>query len=491
METIETFIHNLSRTIRPADIIDIGLVALFLYVVISWLQHGTSRSVSRRIVVVLCLFIGGYVLAHSFELYMVDTLLRVLLIVFLLAVVVVFQSDIRRMLDRLGSWSLIRHDEGSAPSARTVNLLTEAAARMAEMKMGALIVIKGDEPWDSHIQGGIELQGKVSRPLLYSIFHDETPGHDGAVLMKGDCVTHFGAHLPLSTNLPAVSRFGGTRHAAALGLSEECDAFVIAVSEERGTISVAHEGELTELASASELRIRLNRFWDRHYGGQSAVRQSWRTQRSIRVAAVSLTLSALLWLLFAYSPDVVYRTYDVPIAFRNLPPNWALENDVPSNVQVTLSGTEQAFTLLDPASLIISFDLSEPMEGLNTLVIDDDNLQAPAKFNLYNVNPQEIHVEALRQVPVALPIQVRTTGTLPDSLELLGLRPTPDSITLLLPQQDETPPSHITTEPVDLRQITGSVQMKRSLTLPPGARLGPDQNAETTVSVEVQSRRTP
>src|SRR5919106_5454924 len=123
------------------------------------------------------------------------------------------------------------------PQSPLVDTLTEATAHMASLKTGALIAIRGREPWASQIHGGIELGGAVSAPLLYSIFNPDTPGHDGAVLIEDDRLTRFAAHLPLAEELPEVSRYGGTRHAAAVGLSQECDALVIVVSEERGTIS--------------------------------------------------------------------------------------------------------------------------------------------------------------------------------------------------------------------------------------------------------------
>src|SRR5699024_10925097 len=128
----------------------------------------------------------------------------------------------------------------------------------------ALIVLKGKEEWDRHITGGVELQGQVSLPLLFSIFDPKTAGHDGALLIENGLITKFGTHLPLSTHLHKISR-GATRHAAALGLSERCDALVIVVSEERGVISVARQGQLIELDASSDLKSHLTEFWAELY----------------------------------------------------------------------------------------------------------------------------------------------------------------------------------------------------------------------------------
>lgn len=117
-----------------------------------------------------------------------------------------------------------------------------AASKLGEMRTGALIAVKGAEPWDHHMQGGIELGGAISLPLLFSLFDHRTPGHDGALLIEGNRVTKFAVQLPLAPIPPHVIRYGGTRHAAGLGLAEVCDAFIVVVSEERGTISLAHDG---------------------------------------------------------------------------------------------------------------------------------------------------------------------------------------------------------------------------------------------------------
>src|SRR5699024_11365592 len=115
-----------------------------------------------------------------------------------------------------------------------------------------------------HIHGGIKLEGEISLPFLLSIFNPESPGHDGAVLLEDHEITRFGVHLPLSTNLNR-QLTSGTRHAAALGMSEHCDALVGVVSEERGVISVAQAGHLFEVDTGSELKNILDDFWNNHY----------------------------------------------------------------------------------------------------------------------------------------------------------------------------------------------------------------------------------
>lgn len=475
---MNTFLNDLAGIIGIADVIDVLLLGVFLYAVISWLRQSTSTSAPRRVVVVIVPFLAVYLLAYTFDLVLVEWLLRALLLVLLLALVVVFQSDLRRLVDRIGSWGFGRGRR--APAAlRTVDILAEASSKLAETHTGALIAIRGAEPWNSHVLGGIDLDGLLTRPLLYSIFAPDTPGHDGAVLLEGERVTKFAAHLPLSARPSGVNDDGGTRHAAAVGLSEECDALVIVISEERGTISLAENGELSVMSSAGALRARLDRFWLQHYAGDPAIREKWWGRRSFENGLLALSLSVMGWFLFAYSADTVQRTFQVPIAFRNLPAEWVIEGDT-IEARVVLSGSEQAFRLLDSQNLVASFDLSDPQPGQNELIITEDNLNLPSGVSLTDVNPREFTIGARRQEELELPIQLRTVGVLPDSLTLIS---DPQTVTVLVPAGSAYPPEHVLTEPIDLQGgLEGAV--RSTLVLPPGIRLPPDESAEVTVRVE-------
>lgn len=466
-------------SIRVADLVDVALLAAFFFVGITWLRRSSSGSAARRITVLGFLLGSLYLLASAFDLYLVRELLEVLFFVFLIAAVVVFQSDIRRLLDRLASWSFGRG--ATVHAASPVEILVEAVANLAESRTGALIAIKGAEPWESHVHGGIRLDGLVSRPLLYSIFHSGTPGHDGAVLMEGDRITRFAAHLPLAVQLPAASRFGGTRHSAAKGLAEECDALVIVVSEERGTISVAHEGELVEMGSAAELGERLERFWREHYGGDGDARSAWWSRRALESAGTALGLAGLCWLLFSYNPDTVYRSFNLPVAIRNLPPGWSMESDSVPDAVVTLVGSDQAFAQLDPASLAISFDLDDPKPGENELAITEENLELPSGLRLYDANPPEVSVDLERRVALELPIRVRSSTPLPDSLRLVA---NPRTVRALVPAEMRSRPEFIPTEPVDPASLPPGGTQDVRLALPPEVHLGPDQRARVDVRLE-------
>src|SRR5699024_2510125 len=337
-DILDTFIRN----IRIIDIFDIALISLFFFIVFNWLR----RSASRRLLISFAIFITLYLVARFSGMYLTERLLEFLFVIIFIGIIIAFQADMRRIIDRISSWNLFR--KSKPESANIVsNVITEAATSMAEKRIGALIAIRGWEDWSRHIHGGIRLDGEISIHLLHSIFNTKAPGHDGAVLCEGNQIKKFGVHLPLSTNLYKMSA-GGTRHTAALGLSELCDALLIVVSEERGTISIAKDGEITQLESGNDLKRQLDTFWNERYEADSTPFTHWWKDRSMRTALASVGLAFVLWLALTYPSETVYRTYALPIEYRNLESTrFSLQDSIPLKPRVTFAGPEQVFRTLD------------------------------------------------------------------------------------------------------------------------------------------------
>lgn len=468
---------------RFADLLDVLIVSVFLYLFINWLR----QSASRRLLISISIIVVFYFVSRFFELYLTELLIRGIMIVVLIASIIVFQSDIRRMVDLIGMWDIFRNSRrAQKASSRAVDVLTESVAKLAEMKTGALIAIKGREPWDRPIQGGIELGGRISQPLLYSIFSTKSPGHDGAVLLEDDRIVRFGSHLTLSTNFRELGNMG-TRHAAGLGLSEQCDALVIIVSEERGTISLARDGKMEIIRSSGLLKERLDEFWMKHYSEQKTdITQSWR-KTSIKTLLVSLLITALFWFLFAYQSDVVYRSYKVPIEWRNLQSNLEVLETEPQEARITLTGSEQAFRNFDPQALAVSLDLERLKKGINKFLIADDNLTLPRDLKLYNVEPQVVRIKAEEMTGVWVAVRVQTTGRLPGNKKLVSISANPRSILLRIPGGTGIRPDVVLTEPVNLSNITQTTTLKSRLLPPAESKLQPFQNPEVEIKITVKN----
>lgn len=168
---------------------------------------------------------------------------------------------------------------------------------MAEQKTGALIVLQGEQPLDLFLDGGITLNGKVSVPLLLSIFDTSSPGHDGAIIMEGDKIKLFGVHLPLAENLEAL-KGRGTRHRSALGIAESTDAMVIVVSEERGEISLAQGGYLETIHDEDEFSAKVFAFLRQQFLATKIAESALSPKKNLKEKGIALLLALLLWFIF-------------------------------------------------------------------------------------------------------------------------------------------------------------------------------------------------
>lgn len=469
-------------TLRISDLFDIVLISVFIYSTLLWFK----RTTSRRVVIGIFLMSAVYFLAKVFDLYLTLLLFRTVFAVLLVALVVVFQEEIRRGFERIALWGTFRDGRRYA-RLQGADALIEGVSSLASNRLGALIVIKGREPLDRHVQGGIPLYGRLSKPLLYSIFDPHSPGHDGAVLIEGERISKFGAHLPLSKNLVQVGMLG-TRHTAALGMSECSDSFVIVVSEETGTIRAAQDGRLAVMHSVAELKGQLERFYQEKFPHH--VEPDWKlfiTQNG-RIKVLSLFLAALAWWMFAYRPEVVQRTFAVPIEYRNLPDGWVLEGVKTPEVMITLSGSERAFKLLNPSSLVAALDLGKIQEGEQRLGITEEDLRRPSTLKVYRIDPNLIAVEGHRMMVVKLPVEVQTQGQLLPHLELKGIKVAPETVRAMVRLSAPERPERIRTDPVDLGQVTQTSKLRVGLQLPREIQLLDPEVPEVRVLVEVAEK---
>ncbi len=243
----------LLETIRWTDVVDIALMTWLLYRGLL-IMRGT-RAIHTMVGLLVMMLL--YALADYLDLITIHTLLNQFKIVVPVAVIVLFQQDIRRALARAGGHLFI----GASKSAAGLSLpileeLVRASTTMASRRVGALIAIERAALLDEYVEPATRLDAEVSHELLLSIFHPTSPLHDGAVVLQKGRIAAAQVFLPL-TQSKNVSRFFGTRHRAAIGLTEETDALVIIVSEERGTVSVVENGTLVTTQDANHLRQHL------------------------------------------------------------------------------------------------------------------------------------------------------------------------------------------------------------------------------------------
>ncbi len=241
---------------RPAltwwDLLDIAIVSIAIYEVLK-LIRGT-RAV--QMAVGSALIAGVFYVSQMGRLETVNWIIRNLVGYMVFGAIVLFQSDIRRALAHLGRAPFFRYLARPEGAEEAVEEVAVAAAMLSQQRVGGIIVIERQIGLRNYIEGGIPLDAMLTYDLLVSIFQVRSPLHDGAVIVAGDRIAAAACFLPLTVN-PRLSRELGTRHRAAIGLTEENDAIAVVISEETGSISVAIDGRIERHLEKDELRTRL------------------------------------------------------------------------------------------------------------------------------------------------------------------------------------------------------------------------------------------
>jgi uncharacterized protein (TIGR00159 family) len=221
-------------------VLDIAIVALLLYWLLSLISGTSAATLVRGILILLTL---GFVLSNVFNLTMLQFLLRNSIPALIIAIPVLFQPEIRRALEQLGrAGSLIPRTTAVSSNTRMAETIAHAAQQLSERRFGALLVIERSTPLGEYASKGVAIDAVVSSELLLNIFWPNSPLHDGAVIIHGDRVVAAGVVLPLSQS--AQVEHLGTRHRAGVGISEVSDAIAVVVSEETGGISLANAGRM-------------------------------------------------------------------------------------------------------------------------------------------------------------------------------------------------------------------------------------------------------
>jgi uncharacterized protein (TIGR00159 family) len=366
------------------DVVDILVASALFWGAILWLRRTRALPAFLGLAILGAVYLG----ARQLGLQLTARIFQGFSAVLLVLVVVVFQEDLRRMLERIGSWGLRRRAPPRGTSAAAA--LVRSITRLIQTRTGALLVLPGREPLDRHLDGGLLLGGKLTEPLLLSLFDPSSPGHDGAVLVEGDKVARFALRLPLSSDQNQLKEMG-TRHAAALGLSERCDALVIAVSEERGEVSVARAGVLTRLAGARELTAVLTAFQDEVTPDPGQQRSPWQLLvRQWRPALLAVSLSLLLWGLLGPGSTVVEVERSATVVLSNLPAEFTLESITPEQVAVVLRGTQRRVMLAPVEPLQVRVDAVLAQLGRRTFQLDPDQVDTPRGTEVVSVRPTSV-----------------------------------------------------------------------------------------------------
>jgi diadenylate cyclase len=268
---------SILQQVRLTTLVDIGITALLIY----WLFSLIRGTRAVRLVIGVSVLIVVYVLAVAAGLELLTRILQGGAVVGLFALVVIFQPEIRRALDRIGrvgsfGWMLAGAD--SRVIDHVASEVAQAASELSAEGHGALIVIERETGLEDTAETGVMIHGDISADLIRTIFSPRTALHDGALIVRGDTILAAGAVLPLAETTVQTERFG-TRHRAALGIAEQTDAIVVVVSEENGQISLVERARIVRNLNESQLARTIRMLLDVNLGRRRRALGGWRSPR--------------------------------------------------------------------------------------------------------------------------------------------------------------------------------------------------------------------
>ncbi len=416
--------YLLYSTRQLETVLDLLLVSLTYFLILVLIRRSQAAILLRG---VLILALVAVAVSAIFQLPTFTYMLRAALVICLIATPLIFQPELRRGLERLGRTFGFLQIAPTELVHRVVPTLLRLADDLSERRTGGLIVLEGSSNLTDVINTGVQLNADVSSDLLEAIFQDKGPLHDGAVIIREDQIIAAATVLPLSEAPLPAGMHQGTRHRAALGISEASDALALVISEETGDISVALEGQLHRKLDTTELRDFLHSFYrplqTQSKGARDLFSLSYWRSRSKRpkasprtrlmrmvgvvsTALLSLLLAVATWLVVAeqVNPPQTVRIDNIPLRTAGLDSNLLIVDDLPAVVSAVVQAPETIAADLSPLSLRATVNL--------------DQLDADVHRVLVDIRPVDEQVRVVSREPGALDLELqpRATRTLTASL---------------------------------------------------------------------------
>jgi uncharacterized protein (TIGR00159 family) len=378
--------------IGVTDFIDVALMSVLVYLIMIWFKRTRAAFVLTGIIIVAIV----YLFAQQFNLYLTASVLQGFFAAILLAFFIIFQEEIRKFFEQIAMWGMLPGSKQKAamrlPSS-DIEVLVKTVVDLAKEKIGAILVVRGKNMIVGHLNEGVSLDGRISEPLIKSIFDPHSAGHDGAVIIEGNRIVQFAAHLPLSKHVEKLDH-RGTRHAAALGLSEVTDSLCIVVSEERGTISIARNGEMKAVDGYGELLTIIEQFYGEIHPlkEKGAIRNILR--KNLREKLIAVFMAVMLWFVHVYGSEISYKTIEVPMNLVLVPSGLTITDTDPAQVSVTFSGPKRSLYFLHKSDVQLAVNALGLHEGYQTIRIRPSNFEFPKNLALENIDPPRVDVVA-------------------------------------------------------------------------------------------------
>ncbi len=462
------------------ELLDVALIAMGIF----FLYRTLSRLGSWKIVLGIFVAVAVLIIANLLDLEGIRWIYSNLSNIALIALIIIFQPEIRKILERAASLKRFKSGEYGSELAL---LITNAVFSLAEKRWGALFVFPGKEPIQQWISGGITLNAEPSFPLMMSIFDPHSPGHDGALTIENGMLTHFSVRLPMSrTN--RLSNEYGTRHHAAMGISEVTDSLAIAVSEERGSITIFHNGRVKKIQNKPEIIESISSHWEEIISLPHANRKGKRRWRLASEVIMSLALAFFFWSTVIVSEaELREKAIVVPVEYTATPQEMALVGDKPTEIKLHLSGPKSDLDTINPSQMSVKVDLSKAVPGKQEFFITRENLQLPKRVELLDVEPSKLVLSFKALVEQAAPVKPQLLGKLPDGLILESVEVSPNKVKVLSTASGKGRDTiSVMTTPIDLESITENTRLYCKIVAPPGVQSAEEEWPEIEVFIKIK-----
>ncbi len=472
------YLKEILASMRWQDFMDILLITFILYRLYVWLQ-GTR---ALRILIALAALGLLYLLARWSGLFITTWILQYLWAVILVIMVVVFQSEIRQVLERMSPLNFFL-GQPETLDRLALEEVVRTAFELAKNRIGALIVFQRRDILEDHLKGGIPLDGRISFEVLSSIFIPSSPAHDGAVIIHGGRIVSVGCYLPLSDN-PALPRNYGSRHRAGIGITEKCDAISLIVSEERGEVLLAVEGEITRMGNPGDLQERLGSMLFK----VERKKNRWPSALTANLVpkGIAFALVLVLWGFIA-GQQRTEMWLTVPLEYRNIPTNMEIAGELVNKVEVGIRGPRGVISGVSQDQVRAHIDLSQGLRGLNYARITTDNIRIPVGTEVTKINPSSMRIRLEDVKTRSVQVKAQFIGKLPQPLRLETVWVEPRFVVLQGPESRLTKVREVLTEPIDLSSITENTKISVGVDVNfPQIRLAPNQPSHVAVEIKIE-----
>jgi len=445
-------------------IIDKLMIAAGLFFLYHTLLHlGTWRIVAGIIVALLIFFIATVLDLKGLE-WIFDNLSHVAVI----ALIVIFQPELRKIFERAAS---LRRSKFRDTGAELSNMIVDSLVKLAEKRRGAIVVFPGKEPTEEWLSGGFKLDAKPSIPLIMSIFDPNSPGHDGALVVSNGKFTRFGVRLPVSQSAKLPEELG-TRHHAALGIAEKSDAMAIAVSEERGKISVFNRGKYRPIDDREKLMNMVLAHWKKTASFPIEFPEGKARWLAFSQIIVSLAVAVVFWsTLTITQSEILEKIVTVPLGYTASPPNLILIGDKQKEIRLHLVGPKSELDSINFSQLSAKIDLSKTVTGRQTFPITGENIKLPQDVKLREAVPSSVELTLAEIEEREIDVKPQLVGKLPGALKIVSVAVMPEKVKVLSPViEGRKSTVNVMTTPISLESIYNDTTIYCKIIAPPAVQ---------------------